>query len=171
MSYRSVLGKRPREYFPFLVVVSQVKENSVLLASDDRVTVAHRIGGFRHKRKAARLSRLGRPVYGGSGLHEVTAEALVFVHDRLRVDNAAPLDVERHGSGNRSNGWDVQTISREPLSTGEVIEQIVSVHYGDIVDPHRPGTFIKIGVDRIVRGWDYPEKPIGRDSRAVIVNL
>ena len=53
----------------------------------------------------------------------------------------------------------------------EVIEQIVSVHYGNIVHSERRETFVKIGMYRIVRGWDNPEKPIGRDSRAVVVSL
>ena len=101
----------------------------------------------------------------------MTAEALVFVHHLLRVDNASPLDVERHSSGSRSNGRDVQAISREALPVREVIEQIVSVHYGNVVHTQRREAFVKIGMYRIVRGWDNPEKPIGRDSGAVIVSL
>jgi hypothetical protein len=39
------------------------------------------------------------------------------------------------------------------------------------VHRQRRGTFFKIGMDRMVRGWDDPEKPIGRDSGAVVVSL
>ena len=53
----------------------------------------------------------------------------------------------------------------------EVIEQIVGVRYGNIVHSQRRETFLKIGMYRIVRGWDNPEKPIGRDSGAVVVSL
>ena len=35
----------------------------------------------------------------------------------------------------------------------------------------RGETFLKVGVYRIVRSWDHPEKPIGRDSGAVVVSL
>ena len=35
----------------------------------------------------------------------------------------------------------------------------------------RRETFVKIGLYRIVRGWDNPEKPIRRDSGAVVVSL
>ena len=101
----------------------------------------------------------------------MTAEALVFVHDLLRVDDAAPLDVERHSSGNCGNGRDVQAISREPLPIREVIEQIVSIHYGSVVHSQRRETFLKIGMYRIVRRRDNPEKPIGRDSGAIVVSL
>jgi len=80
----------------------------------------------------------------------VTAEALVFVHDLLRVDDAAPLDVERHSSGNCGNRRDVQAISRKPLPIREVIEQIVSVHYGNVVHSQCGETFLKIGMYRVV---------------------
>ena len=53
----------------------------------------------------------------------------------------------------------------------EVIEQIVSVHHGNVVHSQRRETFVKIGMYRVVRGWDNPEKPIGRDSGAVVVSL
>jgi hypothetical protein len=101
----------------------------------------------------------------------VTAEVLVFVHDPLRVDDAAPLDVQRHSSGNCGNGRNVQAISHEPLPIRKVIEQIVSIHYGNVVHSQRRETFVKIGPYRIVRGWDNPEKPIRRDSGAVVVSL
>jgi hypothetical protein len=39
------------------------------------------------------------------------------------------------------------------------------------VHSQRREAFVKIGMYRIVRGWDNPEKPIGRDSGAVIVSL
>jgi hypothetical protein len=39
------------------------------------------------------------------------------------------------------------------------------------VHSHRREAFVKIGFYRIVRGWDNPEKPIGRDSGAVVVSL
>lgn len=47
----------------------------------------------------------------------------------------------------------------------------MSVHYGNVVRSQRCETFVKIGMYRIVRGWDDPEKPIGRDSGAVVVSL
>jgi len=47
----------------------------------------------------------------------------------------------------------------------------VSVHYGNVVHSQRGEAFVKIGMDRMVRGWDNPEKPIRRDSRAVVVSL
>ena len=57
------------------------------------------------------------------------------------------------------------------MPTGEVIEQIVSVPYGNVLDTQRPKAFVKIGMYRILRGWDNPEKPIGRDSGTVVVSL
>lgn len=57
------------------------------------------------------------------------------------------------------------------MPTREVIKQIVSVHYGSVLDFHRPKAFVNIGMYRILRGWDNPEKPIWRDSGAVIVDL
>ena len=57
------------------------------------------------------------------------------------------------------------------MPTGEVIEQIVSVHYGSVLHSERPQAFVKVGLYRILGGWDNPEKTIRRDSGAVIVDL
>ena len=57
------------------------------------------------------------------------------------------------------------------MPIGEVIEQIVSIHYGSVVHSQRRETFLKIGMYRIVRRRDNPEKPIGRDSGAIVVSL
>jgi hypothetical protein len=39
------------------------------------------------------------------------------------------------------------------------------------VHPQRREAFVKISFYRMVRGWDNPEKPIRRDSGAVVVSL
>jgi hypothetical protein len=57
------------------------------------------------------------------------------------------------------------------LPIREVIEQIVRVHYGYVLHSQRRQAFVKIGMYRIMRGWDNPEKSIGRDSGAVVVSL
>jgi len=54
---------------------------------------------------------------------------------------------------------------------GEIVEQIVSVLYGSVLHSQRGKAFVKIGLYRIVRGWDNPEKPTWQDSGAVVVNL
>jgi hypothetical protein len=47
----------------------------------------------------------------------------------------------------------------------------VSVHYGNVAHSERSEATVEIRLDGIVRGWNNPEKTVGRDSPAVVMNL
>lgn len=47
----------------------------------------------------------------------------------------------------------------------------MSVRYWNVAHLDRSHAGVEIDFDGIVRSRDYPEKTIGRDSRAVVVNL
>ena len=47
----------------------------------------------------------------------------------------------------------------------------MSIHHGHIAHTQRSDALVEIGIYGIVRCWDNPEKPVGRDSRTVVVDL
>jgi len=47
----------------------------------------------------------------------------------------------------------------------------VSIHHGHIAQTQRSDALVEIGLYGIVRCWDNPEKPVGLDSRTVVVDL
>jgi hypothetical protein len=153
----------------FSVVTIRVEEHPVLLVTNDRITVAPGIRGLRYKCETS--LRTSRPINGRTGLHVVAAERLHLVYDLPGRNDSAPLDVERDCGRYRSDGWNIQPKPREALPTSEVVEQVVSVHHGHIADTQRSDALVEIGLYGIVRGWDNPEKPVGRDSWTVVVDL
>jgi hypothetical protein len=146
-----------------------VEEHPVLLVTNDRISVALGIRGLRYKCETS--LRTSRPIDGRAGSHVVAAERLHLVYDLPGRNHSAPLDVERDCGWYRSDGWNIQPKPGEALPASEVVEQVVSVRHGHITDMQRSDALVEIGLYGIVRCWDNPEKPVGRDSWTVVVDL
>ena len=146
-----------------------MEEHPVLLVTNNRISVALGIRGLRYKCEAS--LRTSRPIDGRSGSHVVAAERLHLVYDLPGRNHSAPLDVERDCGWYRIDGWNIQPKPGEALPTSEVVEQVVSIHHGHIAHTQRSDALVEIGIYGIVRCWDNPEKPVGRDSRTVVVDL
>jgi hypothetical protein len=157
-----------------LVAVFLAKEDTVSLAANGGADVASWIRILRFKEEPV-LNR--RPFNGRTRLDEVSSEVLRFI-DNCRPANTVtagdfptPLNVKRHGGGDRSDWRYGRTGRGCSLPVRQGISKIVRIGNSETFRVHRGSCRIEFDFDAIGVQGHRPKEPAGRNSRGVVMDL
>jgi hypothetical protein len=148
------------------------EKDAVSLAANHGEEVSPGVRVFRLEPEPVLLSG---PPDGGTRFQEGTFEPFRGIPNLRRVEEAAPLDLERHLRPHGLDGIDMRVretqVARKAQSVGQGVRQVMIVEQFQSSHTEARSCAVEVNVHGIVRDWDRPEHVIRVDVRVVIMNL